>query len=263
MSLSNILEQIKVNSVYADAELDNNNPATFGSRLGVERAAQEKIKRLKLEYRNELMTSAMFIVVTGPGCDRFTEIATNTDFNCLSADPDAFFKELASNIDPRLYGRENTRNLFNVADKVLYDKMIDLDIQSYPTLRFSEKFNVGVKNAEEFVPLIRSAVSEQIGGEIVGINAVHSVVDQAIVKNHAATITPIILNTSDDKFALDLQSSLKRKLLPDGTYTGLTDKVFLVVTGKNKTQIPDSMAVKNVNEESVGEALSSIRNKVL
>ena len=103
--------------------------------------------------------------------------------------------------------------------------------------------------------LIRTAINEQVGSEIVGVNAVYSIVDKAIAKKHVAPVTPIILNTSDEKFALDLQTNLNRLKL----------KTFLVVAGKaSKTLhgVKDALFVKNVSEESVGEALSAVRSKL-
>jgi hypothetical protein len=103
--------------------------------------------------------------------------------------------------------------------------------------------------------LIRNAIVDQVGSELVGINAVHSIVDSAIAKNHSDPVTPVVLNTSDEKFALDLQKNLKR----------LTSRVFLVSAGKSESfkNNKDVMTVKKVSEETVGEVLSNIRNKIL
>ena len=74
----------------------------------------------------------------------------------------------------------------------------------------------------------------------------------------------MILNTSDEKFALDLLKNVKRQKLSNGTYTGLTDKVFMVVAGKGSKNLNSagSLLVKNVTLESVGEVLTTIRNKI-
>ncbi|HEY5236401.1 MAG TPA: hypothetical protein VIJ14_09505, partial [Rhabdochlamydiaceae bacterium] len=95
---------------------------------------------------------------------------------------------------------------------------------------------------------------------------VFSVVDKALQKQHEGPLTPIVLNTSDEKFALELKNGLKKKQLSNGTITGLSNKVFLVVAGTASKELKKTegvVLVKTVSDESVGEALSSIRNKIL
>jgi hypothetical protein len=256
MSLSTILKEMETNRPNADMDVQMGSEATYGGRVGLKRAATETLKRLKLQYRNELMTSTAFIVVTGDGRDSFGQLASGDNFGCFLADPEEFYKDLASRINPTLFGREGVRQLFNIAGNILEDKALELDINSYPMLMFNEKYNSAVNSVEDFVPLIRNAVNDQVGSEIVGINAIHSIVDKAIGKNHSASVTPVVLNTADEKFALDLQNNLKR----------LTGKVFLVVAGKaskNLYKTKEVVLVKTVSEESVGEALATIRSKIL
>jgi hypothetical protein len=256
MSLTTILKEMETNRPNAEMDVHLGTETTYGGRVGLKWAATETLKRLKLDYRNELMASTVFIIVTGAGRDQFTELASNEAFGCFSTDPEELYKDLASKINPTLFGREGVRQLFNIAGNLLEDKALELDIDSYPMLQFNDKYNRAVGNVEDFASVIKSAINDQVGSEIVGINAIHSIVDKAIGKNHAALVTPLVLNTSDEKFALDLQNNLKR----------LTPKVFLVAAGKaskdlNKTK--DVVLVKTVSEESVGEALGTIRSKIL
>jgi len=254
MELKTILEKMETSRPNAEMEVQTNPASTYGGRLGLKRAATETLKQLRIEYHRQLLSSTVFIIVAGSNKDRFSELASSDAFGCFSVDPEEFYKDIASRINPSLFGRESTRALFNIAGNVLEDKALELDIQSYPSLAFSEKYNRGVSGPDDFASLIRSAVNDQVGSEIVGINAVYSIVDKAIGKKHAATVTPVVLNTSDENFALDLQTNLKR----------LTKKVFLVVAGKSKTlkAIKDVIFVKDVSEESVGEALTTIRGKL-
>jgi hypothetical protein len=256
MSLSTILKEMEVNRPQAEMDISMGSPETYGGRVGLKRAGTEALKRLKLQYRNELMGTTMFIVVTGSGRDAFTELASGETFGCFSTDPNAFYKDLASRINPTLFGRESLMALFNIAGNILEDKAMELDIGSYPMLAFSEKYNTGVNNVDDFTVLIRRAINDQVGPEIVGINSIHAIVDRAIEKKHSATVTPVILNTDDEKFAFDLQKDLRR----------LTPKVFLVIAGKavnNLNLVDGAITVKKVTEESVGEALDTIRSKVL
>ena len=265
MSLSTILNEMEANRANADMDVNLGSPNTFGSRQGLKRAGTEAIKRLKTDYRNELMSSTVFIVVTGGSRDQFSELATGETFGCFSSDPEDFYKDLVSHIDPSLFGREGTRQLFNIVGNLLWDKCIDLDITSYNAVQFSEKYNLGVSNASELVPLVRTAVNDQLGSEIVGINAIHSIVDKAIEKRHTNPVTPLILNTSDEKFALDLYTNLKFHVDSKGERRGVTAKVFLVVAGKASRDLHrtnGALSVKVVSEESVGEALTAIRSKI-
>ncbi|HEY5236471.1 MAG TPA: hypothetical protein VIJ14_09860 [Rhabdochlamydiaceae bacterium] len=256
MSLKKILEEIETNRATAEMNAELGPENTRVGRMGIKRNAVELTKRLKLQYRKELMGSVAFIVVTGTARDQFAQAASDDKFGCFSVDPDSMFAEIASKIDARLYGRESTKHLFNIVTNLLQDKAMELDIQSYDGLMFNERYNITVQSAAEFTPVVRNAVSEQVGSEIVGINSVNSIVDTAIKKGHEALVTPVILTTNDERFAVTLNKDLKR----------LTTSVFLVAAGKvSKTFKKDTgcLSVSNVTEDSVGETLVEIRAKVL
>lgn len=266
MSLSTILKSMNENRSNSEMEVSLGNPDTRRGREGLKRAAVETMKRLRNDYRDELIKSTAFIIVTGGGRDNFTELASSNTFGCFSSDPDSFFTDLVSRINPALLGRETAKNLFNVVENVLVDKMQELNINSYPSLRFNDKYNSAVNGAADLVPLVRSAVTDQVGLEVVGINAIHSIVDKAIASNHGAPVTPVIFNVSDEKFATDLVKGLYKRRLSDGTFIGLTNKVFFVVAGKSSKELQKTegaITVKTVSEETVGEALSTIKNKLL
>lgn len=265
MSLSTILKEIEVNRANAEMDVALGSPETYGGRMGLKRAGVEAISRLKSQYHDELLKSAAFIVVTGPARDTFSELSSGPTFGCFSVDPEELFKDLTSRIDSSLFGREGVKHLFNIATNLLQDKATELDIQSYNMVQFSDRYNSAVNSAEDFVPLIRNAVVDQMGSEIVGLNAIKLIVDRAIKNNHTSAVTPIILNTPDENFALELQKNLKSHVDRNGERRGLTSKVFLVVAGKASKSlngIKDAVFVKNVSEESVGEALTSINNKI-
>jgi hypothetical protein len=256
MSLSNLLSEIKSNQAAAEMNPNVGPPETLNGRIGMKRNAAETNKRLKRQYRTELMAQVAYIVVTGSNRDAFTEVASGENFGCFTADPDNFFKDLASRMDKSLFGRESTKNLFSIAGNIIEDKAIELDLQSYPMLSFNERYNTTVRSPEEFVPVIRNAVNDQVGSELVGINAVYSVVDEAIRKDYSATVTPVILSTSDERFALDLSKNLKR----------LTPKVFLVAAGTASRELKETLgtfSVKNPTEDSVGKTLTTIRSKIV
>lgn len=255
MSLSNILKEMETNRPNAEMDVLMGSPDTYSGRVGLKRAATEANKRLKLQYQQELMSTTVFIVVSGPEADVFTDLASSESFGCFNADPEAFFKDVVGRINPTLFGRETTRNLFNLVGNILEDKMMELDITSYPMLAFNDKYNSASNAPEELVPLVRNAIVDQVGSEIVGVNAVYSLVDEAIKKGHTASVSPVVLKTDNESFALDLRKNLTR----------LTKNVFLVVAGKapKSLKVEGSLLVKNVNNESVAETLANIRSKLL
>lgn len=264
MSLNTILNKIETYRPTATTEIDMSNPGTYQSRVGVKRAAKEAIERLEKEYEDELRNSTVFIVVTGKERDTFTQVASGKEFGCFSVDPDSLFKDLTDTIDKSLFGREGVRYLFNIASNALQDKARDLGIRSYNMLQFSDKYNSGVKTPEEFIPILRRAVVDQVGSEIVGLDAIKKIVTPAINNKHGASVTVVVLNTADENFAVELQSNLKKHRDRTGEGRGLTDKVFLVGAGKTSQALHQAGAllVKKVTEETVGEALTTLRNKV-
>lgn len=257
MSLKSILNEIEANRQNAEMDVLMGSPDTMVGRVGLKRAAEEAIKRARLQYTKELMASTVFIVVMGTARDSFTNVACNETFGCFQSDPEAFFKDIVSKINPSLFGRESAKHLFNMVTNILEDKMLELDINSYNMLQFNDRYNAAANKAEDFVPLVRNAVIDQVGSEIVGVNAIHSIVDEAIKKGHSAVVTPVVLNTGDERFALDLKKNLHR----------IGSKAFLVVAGKASKSFTSGTEfltnVKHVSEESVGEALTNIRSKVL
>jgi hypothetical protein len=272
MTLEKILKEIELNKPQADMDVQLGSPQTYSGRVGLKRAATEAIKRLKIDYRNQLMDSSVFIVVTGAGKDTFAQLASNEAFGCFSLDPEDFYKDLVSRINPSLFGREGARQLFNIVENILENKALELDMLSYYPLSFNDKYNSAVNSADDLVPLVKRAINDQVGSEIVGINAIHSVVEKAITKNHSAPVTPIIFNTSDETFALDLYKNLsnlvdRNKYRTESEYKNAKkNKTFLVLAGKSSKNLHSTegaILVKNVNEENVDLALSTIRSKVL
>lgn len=257
MSLNTILQEIEKTIPTATLDLTMGNDSTFRGREGMKRAAIDRLEQLKTDYRKALIESTFFIILTGAARGTFNDVASNPDFECFSVDPDNFYRDLASRVDVKLFGRESTKYLFNIANNALYDKALEIGISrnSLMEIKFDETYNRAVNNPEELAALLKQAVNTQIGSEVVGLDAITSIVDKALEKKHAGSITPVLLNTSDELFALDLQKNLKR----------LNTKTFIVVAGKaSKTlqSLPGAFVVKNVTEESVGETLKSIRNKI-
>lgn len=255
MSLASVLEQIKKVKPFAEENVDTGPAETLNGRRGRKRQSIEQLRELKLQYRDDLRRSAVYILVTGSNRDAFSETATK-EFKCFSADPEAFYKDLASRIPPALYrGKESIAGIFDIVGRHLEDKALELGLSQYNQLVFRQGYSQAVHNIEDLTNLIKTAVNEQMGGEIVGINAVHELTDEAIKQEHAKKNTPIILNSGDEKLVLDLSDSLER----------LTSKVFLVISGKGTkalNAVEGVLKVKDVTNDSVENMLTTIQNSI-
>lgn len=251
MSLQTVLEKIKTLKPLAEEDVDSGEPNTLSARRGRKRNAQESLKRLTEEYTIELMRTAAFFVVTGSARDEFVKNAVDS-FRCLTSNPEEFYRDLASRIPETLYsGKESVANLFDVVSRHLEDKAGELGIIGYPMLRFKSEYRRAISGKEDFVQLLKRAVNDQVGAEIVGIQAVRSVVQKAIETGHKEKITPIVLSC-DETLAQDLSNALDR----------LTPHVFTVVAGEGQAINEGSTVVAEVNEKSVGKTLKTLRASI-
>lgn len=257
MSLQQTIDEIKRNQIYANEDVESGPRETLAGRRGRKNNAVEKIKQLRRSYRLGLLDSAAFVIVTGSMAKEFESVVTQ-NFRAFSANPTEFYEDLANRIPASLYqGRESMVNLFDIVGRHLYDKAMELDLTAYNELIFKQEHYVSVKNKGDLTKLLEKAINAQMGAEIVGIQAIASVLDKAIEKNHAKTITPIILVTDDDKLAITLDVNLRRLKTRGG--------VHLVISGKGNKElrsVPGVITVKDPSEENIKECLEKIEGVV-
>jgi hypothetical protein len=255
MALSKVLEEIKKLKVFAEEDVDGGSTETLVGRRGRKSRAIEKLKELKEEYSRDLLNGATFIVVSGSDRDSFTGTAVE-EFSCFAADPEDFYNDLSGRVSPSLYlGKEGMANTFDVLGRYLEDKMLELNIIGYPQLIFKQQYRKTLKTKEDFSSLVKQAINEQVGSEIVGVQAVRSLVDLAIEKSYSAKFTPVILNTGDEDLAKSLLNDLTR----------LTSRVFLVVAGEpsNTLKNTDSgLIVEKVTKDAVKKTLTRISKTI-
>lgn len=221
--LDNIIKKIKENRELAKIDADTGNPNTLIARRGQKRRAEEDLKTLSEEYARALLNTAAFIVVTGSDSELFTKIAEEK-FDTLGANGEALYDELVDEIHPTLYeGKESVSNVFDVLGRVLENKALALGINEYPQLTFKDEYRRKIKDRADFKALVTTALNSQVGGELVGVHAVRSVVNKAIARNHAERLTPITILLKDEKTALEVGKDLSR----------LTPRVYLVAAGKD------------------------------
>lgn len=253
MSLTAVLNEINSLKPYATENVDEGNPETMGARRGRQRQAKDQIKRLREQYIQDLMRSSVFIVTSGSASDEFAQVATEK-FGCFAVDAEAFYKDLADRIPESLIGRETPSSLFDILGRHLEDLANDMQVIGYPQLIYKSEYGNTIGTKKDLVQLIKTAINDQVGGEMAGIHAVRSIADVAIEKNHAATVTPVILKTNDEKLVLQLAEALER----------LTPRVFVAVAGKSSKALKAvaTAAVKEANEETVEQALTTVRSSL-
>lgn len=252
MSLSKVIEQIKAAQIYANEDVNSGPIETLNGRRGRKNQAIEQLRVLKNQYKTELTETAAFIVVTGEKRDAFTSTAVE-NFKCFSTNPNEFYEDLARRLPPAAYqGQESVSGLFDILGRHLEDKASELGIVGYPQMIFRQGYRSVLKNKEDLVDLVRQAINDQVGPEIVGIQAITSLLNTAIEKEHSAKVTPIILSTDNESLALCLEESLGR-LHPRG--------VFLVVAGRGSKTLRATegvLLVKDPTPESVEQTLKTI-----
>lgn len=253
MSLQNIIEEMKSLQTFANEDVETGAIETMNGRRGRKNQAIQRLSDLRREYSENLLQSAVFIIVAGAKRDEFAEIATGEKFGLYSSDPESFYSDLANRVHPTLYTKNaSPSNLFDILGRHLEDKMRELGIEQYNQLIFKEKYISSVTTAEEFSQVVKVAINDQIGSEIVGIQAANSIVDKAIKNGHSAKTTPIVLSTGDSNLALLLASDLGR----------LTQRVFLVNAGKSTKElraVEEALNLKEVSEDSVKATLDTIK----
>jgi len=258
MSLDVVLKKIKTLQPLANENLDEGPLDTMRARIGRKNQAVESLKRLRSEYSSDLLNTAAFILVIGDKRDEFTLTATE-NHKCFNTNPDTFYSDLVDRIPASSYaGKESISNIFDILGRHLEDKMLEFDrINGYPQLIFRNEYGRTIRNREDFLSLVKQALTEQIGGEIVGIQAVHSLVDKAIELEHTSKFTPILLPTGDEKFALTVAKDLER----------ISSKVFVIVAGNAEqgnlkdTEL-DIVTVGEPTSDGVKKALKTISNQL-
>lgn len=255
MSLQKTLEQIKVLKPIANEDISQGPRETYAGREGRKRNAVIQLKDLKDKYIDELRLSSVFIIVAGSSKDQFAEIA-KTEFKCFTADSEGFYKDLANRLPPELYNqRTPPANLFDIMGRHLEDKAQEMGIIGYPQMVFHSKYQKACNGKEDFVSLIKQAINDQVGSEITGLHVIRAIADEAVEVEHGGRITPIVLTTDDEKFALDLKSTLGR----------IGSRAYLVAAGKGAKTVRSTegaFTVKEATKENVENVLTNIRKLV-
>lgn len=255
MSLAATIDEINRLKPFAEENTDEGPIETLAGRRGRKVQAMDRMVQLRRQYYAELLSSAVFIVASGANKDAFVQLATEK-FGCFTADPDQFFTDLANRLPPVLFnGTSSVENIFTVLGRHVEDKAIELGLAELNMPVFKQEYRVNFQTKAEILPWIKQIVCDQIGAEIVGFQAVNSIMNQAIERGHKEVLTPIVLPSDDEKLVSFLVKDFQRR--------GRSHKVFLVAAGKTKKEIRSiegALSVKEPTEDSVKQALVGIRS---
>ena len=248
MNLSSILDQINELKTVTQQDLNGVYPRALTYKKGQINSAKTRLENLYVDYKNELLKSSVFILVTGDRSDTFSSIAQEK-FKCFSLDSKVMFKEILQKINPILYkNKKINSSIFQVIDNILEDKMKLLDVSSYNQLMFDTRYSKVVKDEKEMLDVIADAVSDIVGSEVVGLDALERISKEAIDKNYKSRIVPVLIHDTDEEFIAKISDGLKK----------INPKVVTVVAGNTVKNLTHKLKLEEIDEKSVEETLKTI-----
>lgn len=249
MSLKEVLKEITDQKTIVNQDMTKVSMRARTYKVGQIQSAKTRLETLYVNYKNALLESAVFMLTTGDSATKFAEVGEKS-FKCFSMDAKQFYKDIASEISPQLYLNKNlSSSLFDVLNNVIETKMENLDVISYNTVMFSSKYQRNVKSEEELIEVIKQAVNEQIGSEVIGLYALEKISRQAVNEEYHSRLVPIILHTDDEALVGDIHSNIKK----------MNSKAVVVTAGKTKLDnINPAFSLAKTTKDEVGKALKEI-----
>lgn len=245
--LGNILEEIKQNKKIAETDLSKIDPRAYPYKKGQVNSAKNKLEDLYLRYKNEIMKRSVFILTTGEESRTFAELSEG--FSCFTVNADDFYTDIASKVSTDVYMKKNVNaSVFDILNNLIEDKMKELDIISYNQLFFSSKYQRMCNSKADFLDVVKRSITDNVGGEVVGLDALEKVCVEAVNKDYKSRLVPIVLHSKDEQLIKQLSSDIIK----------VNPRVVLVTSGKTKLKDKNIIKVKETTEESVGKALKKI-----
>lgn len=248
--LEQILEQINQDKKIAEIDLSTVSPRAYPYKKGQVDSAKNRLEGLYIDYKNELLNRAVFILVTGNKSEEFANVAKE-EFQCFSVSGETLAKEVVSEISPQLYkGKTVNASTFDVIDSVLEKKMKALDVLSYNSLMFNAKYQKVVKTEDDMVAVTRDAINDIVGGEVVALDALEKTAQEAVNKNYKSKIVPILIHSED----FNLIKTLSRDIMK------INPRIVRILAGKTecKDDLNTIANLKKIDSEGVGKALKKI-----
>lgn len=240
-------------------EVAEMNPGTDAQKrkfnLGRIRQAKEKLELKYIEYRQQIVSNSLFMIVVGDMAKDFADMSREK-YDCFAYSSDEFYKKILDQVPSKLYiDKPASRNMFEHIAARFEDRAREIDIIGYQPLVFEAKYKKVLKSEEEALDLVKRAINEKIGSEVSALDAIEKTSQEAVDKEFAGKVIPIVLYTSDEVLAKELLEGVPR----------VTKKVFMVNVGKklqNGLQNKTIAAITEVSEENVEKVLLKIKEKV-
>lgn len=249
MSLATVLKEIDETKKIAETDLNTVSPRAYPYKKGQVDSAKNRLESLYINYKHELLARTVFILTTGSESELFAELAER-DFKCFKFDAKTLFKEIADEIDPSFYMKKKVNaSTFDVIGNILEDKLKRLDIISYNTLMFESKYERIINSKNEFVDLIANAISDIVGPEVIGLDALERISREAVNQRYQSKMVPILIHSKDEEFISKLSNPLKT----------LSSRVTRVAAGETTSNnLNPLVSITEIDEEKVGNALKEI-----
>lgn len=255
-NLRDLVKKIQKTKKQAEQKIPEDSASAARIIRGRAKRAREDLKSLYLEYRKNLLSRSIFMLVTGDQSQKFAEIASQ-EYMCFSRKADTFYDEILKQIAPRLYtNTTSSASLFDNFAAKFEDRALDIDIISYPALLYRSKFKKELTGYEDALNLMKRAFNEEVGGEIIALDMIEHVSKKAVNDNYDQKFCAMIMYTDDTQLIEELKEGILR---------GVTKNVFILTAGKAPKEIKKKALIKlnPVNKESVEKALITVKSKLI
>lgn len=253
-NLQKLVDTISAKKILATSH-PGEDPRNYAAKKGHIQRAKLDLEELYLEYRKEVQSRALFIIVSGTQAKKFAQIAED-EFFCYQMNSDGFYEDLVSEVHERLYNNQPASPaLFDILGGTFERRALGIGLIGYPALIFESKYKKMLKNKEDLLALSKKAFNEKVGVEILGLDAVEKISTLAINSEDddkkVLKKFPIIMVTEDESLVKDLAKGL----------SFVSGSVYIVSAGSVKDKgVKDNSVtkLKSVTKATVEKSLVKI-----
>jgi hypothetical protein len=249
MKFEQIVEEIKRQRQYASDDLSDATPQTLTSRKSRKEIANLRLEDLYFNYRQEMRSRFLVVLVVGGKIDEFEAAVSGTDAKMDSLEGEALYSNLASKLDIRLLERgENAAYVLDVASRYLEEIASEIGVASYGQIIYKNKYQGRVDSKDKAKELIQQAVKEQVGSDMNSLFLLDTASRLAFSNDFGGKLFPVMIKVRSEENLKDLSSSL----------SSLGNKVIVLATD-DSLDVPNSIKVEGLDEKSVLSALKKVK----
>jgi hypothetical protein len=252
--LKTILKDYQTQKKIANIDLSDVPPQAYSGRLGKVKRAKENIAALEEDYLGAVRNNCLFILATGEKTDDFAQIAEE-EYGCFTLGSDDFYNELISDLSDRLYVNKTlTPAIFDIVGRKIEEMALELGIQSYPFLAFEQKYKKNTANKKELMEVVRQAINDKIGAEMVGLYSTFVVAKKALDEEFDAKVIPIVLKVEEAQVQ-ELAQSLNR----------MFGNIFMIDLGIEDESLKNKafQKIDSINKTNIKKTLVSIKKSMV